>query len=141
MLSFKIFLELYFLSWLFIKISFLSLCWLFSVMQEHCMQYFRSKIKMRMILRPLTTRCSSFLNKYFFYCCEAYIYYQVLFIQAFNSFHCTWHLFWGQKLEVAGWKGDFGNWITKIFLKVSAQTLLLPCMLRRSRLTRLNNPV
>ena len=65
-----------------------------------------------------------FLNKYFFYYCEAYIYYQVLFIQAFNSSHCTWHLFWGLKSKVAGWKGDFGNWITKIFFKVSAQSLL-----------------
>ena len=76
-----------------------------------------------------------FLDKYYFYYCEAYIYYQVLFIQAFNSSHCTWHLFLGQKSEVAGWKGDFGNWITKIFLKVSAQSLLLPCILHRSRLT------
>ena len=79
--------------------------------------------------------CSSFLINTFFYYCEAYIYYQVLFIQAFNSSHCTWHLFLGQKSEVAGWKGDFGNWITKIFLKVSAQSLLLPCILHRSRLT------
>ena len=53
----KFFTELYFLSWLFIKTSFLSLCWLFSVMQEHHMQYFRGKIKTKMILRPLTTRC------------------------------------------------------------------------------------
>ena len=53
----KFFIELYFLSWLFIKISFLSLCWLFSVAHEHDMQYFISKIKMKMILRPLTTRC------------------------------------------------------------------------------------
>ena len=39
----KCFIELYFLSWLFIKISFLSLCRLFSVMHEHCMQYYKKR--------------------------------------------------------------------------------------------------
>lgn len=34
----KCFIESYLLSWLFIKISFLSLCWLFSVVPEHPMQ-------------------------------------------------------------------------------------------------------
>ena len=72
----KFFIELYFLSWLFIKISFLLLCWLFSVVHEHHMQYFRSKIKTKMILRTLTARCVwVFLNKYFFYYCEECIYF------------------------------------------------------------------
>ena len=123
----KFFIELYFLSWLFIKISFLSLCWLFSVVNEHDMQYFISKIKMKMNFSDLLLQgVFEFLNKYLFYYCEAYIYYQVLFIQAFNNSQCTWHLFCGQKSEVAGWKGDFGNWITKIFLKVSAQSHYYP---------------
>ena len=138
----KFFIELYFLSWLFIKISFLSLCWLFSVVHEHHMQYLLEvKLKQKWFWHLLLLGVFEFFNKYFFYYCEAYIYYQVLFIQTLDSSHCTWHLFGGQKSEVAGWKGDFGNWITKIFLKVSAQSLLLTCILHRSRLTWLNSPV
>lgn len=143
-MSFKKFHWIIHLSWLFIKISFLLLCWLFSVVHEHHMQYFRSKIKTKIILRTLTARCVwvfEYSVNTFFIIVKRVSISQVLFIQAFNSSHCTWHLFWRQKSEVTGWKDDFGNWITKIFFKVSAQSLLLPCILHRSRLTWLNSPL
>ena len=77
-MSFKIFHWIIRLSWLFIKISFLLLCWLFSVVHEQHMQYFRSKIKTKMILRTLTARCVwvfEYSVNTFFYYCEACIYF------------------------------------------------------------------
>lgn len=77
-MSFKIFHWIIRLSWLFIKISFLLLCWLFSVVHEQHMQYFRSKIKTKWFWELLLLGVFEFLNTVlilFFYYYEACIYF------------------------------------------------------------------
>ena len=123
----KFFIELY----VFLDCLSRSLSYCFAGCFQSCMNNTCStlevKLKQKWFWELLLLGVFEFLNKYFFIIVKRVSISQVLFIQALNSSHCTWHLFWRQKSKVTGWKDDFGNWITKIFFKVSAQSLLLPC--------------
>ena len=62
----KFFIDLYVLSWLFIKISFLSLCWLFSAMQNIACSNLEVKLKQKWFWDLLLLGVFKFLNRYFF---------------------------------------------------------------------------
>ena len=99
-------------SWLFVKISFLSLCRLLFSFSCSINMACRSTQLLR-LYGVLEVKCK---GKYKF---------------------GAW-----QNSEVEGWTGDFGNLIKiRFFLKVFAQSPALPCILHNSRMTWLNSPV
>ena len=123
-----------------------SLSYCFAGCFQSCMNITCStleiKLKQKWFWELLLLGVFEFLNKYFFYYCEECIYFPGTVHSSIQQFALHLAPFLVAKvrsdwLEGWFWKLNY----CKIFFKVSAQSLLLPCILHRSRLTWLNSPV